>query len=397
MNASNGPLSDTLVRFMRRIWRLALWSSLGPLAFAAISPTHSAADDVVPSKEHAFRVEVLTRGLEHPWSLTFLPDRQMLVTERPGRLRLIAADGQLDPQPIEGVPSVVAQGQGGLFDVALHPQFAENHWVYLAFAGGGPGGVGTELIRGRLRAKRLEEVTTLFRMQPKSHTFHHFGGRIVFDTHGFLYLTLGDRGGDERAQRLDDHAGALIRLHDDGRVPTDNPYIGTASARPEIYSMGHRNMQGAAIQPATGTLWTHEHGPQGGDELNVIRPGTNYGWPVITYGVQYVTGAKIGEGTSKIGMAQPVYYWKPSIGPSGLAFYQGDAFPRWRGDALVGSLRDQMLVRLRLVGEKVVYEERVLQHQLGRIRDVRVGPDGLVYLLTDDANGTVVRLTPASR
>lgn len=368
---------------------------LGALALlAAVACRSREASDLVHGEVEDFRIEVLTQGLEHPWSLAFLPDGRMLVTERPGRLRLLAADGRLDPRPVEGVPPVVAKGQGGLYDVVLHPRHAENGWVYLALAGAGAGGSGTELIRGTLREGRLEQVHTLYRLQPKTGTSHHYGGRIVFDGAGFLYLTLGDRGERERAQRLDDAAGSILRLHDDGRIPADNPFVGRPGARPEIYSYGHRNVQGAAIRPADGMLWTHEHGPQGGDELNPIRPGRNYGWPMITHGAEYVTGFAIGEGVAKPGMEQPVHYWKPSIAPSGLAFYRGDAFPRWRGDALVGALKDRMLVRLKLEDDRVVHEERLLQGRLGRIRDVRVGPDGLVYLLTDAADGMLVRLRP---
>jgi glucose/arabinose dehydrogenase len=288
-----------------------------------------------------------------------------------------------------------ASGQGGLFDAIPHPRFAENGWVYLSYAGRGEGGAGTELARARLVGSRLENLEVLFRQTPKSRGGRHFGGRIVFDGNGYVFLTLGDRGDQDRAQRPDDHAGSVIRLHDDGRVPQDNPFVGKAGFRPEKYTLGNRNIQGAALHPRTGALWTHEHGPQGGDEVNVIRAGVNYGWPVITYGVNYGLGTKIGEGTAKPGMAQPLHYWVPSIAPSGLAIYSGERFPRWRGDLLVGALRDQMLVRLQLDGEKVAKEERILKGTLGRIRDVRVGPDGFVYLLTDSSDGAVVRLEPA--
>ena len=254
--------------------------------------------------------------------------------------------------------------------------------------------MGTELARGRLAGHRLENVQVLFRQAPKGARGQHFGGRIVFDRAGYVYLTLGDRGEMQRAQRPDDHAGSVIRLHDDGRVPQDNPFVGRAGWKPEKFTLGNRNMQGAALHPQTGVLWTHEHGPQGGDEINVIRAGVNYGWPVITYGVNYGIGTRIGEGTRKEGMQQPLHYWVPSIAPSGMAFYTGDKFPRWKGDLFVGALRDQMLVRLKLDGEKVVSEERLLKGVLGRIRDVRAGPDGLIYLLTDESNGKLVRLEP---
>jgi len=364
---------------------------LALLAFALL-PALAAAQDI-RSEEHAFRVVKLVQGLEHPWSVAFLPDGRMLVTERPGRLRVVSA-GKLDPQPVAGVPEVVAQGQGGLFDIVLHPRFSENSLVYFSYNGRGPGGTGTELARAKLAGQRLENVQVLFRQDPKGRSGLHFGGRIVFDRAGYVYLTLGERGEMQRAQRTDDHAGSVIRLHDDGRVPADNPFVGMAGWKPEKFDLGHRNQQGAALHPKTGLLWTHEHGPQGGDEVNVIRPGTNYGWPVITYGANYVTGTKIGEGAQKEGMAQPIHYWVPSIAPSGMAFYEGDRFPRWKGDLFVGALKDRMLVRLKLDGEKVVKEERMLQGVLGRIRDVRAGPDGFIYLLTDESSGVLARLEP---
>jgi aldose sugar dehydrogenase len=345
------------------------------------------------SDEHSFRVGAVVKGLEQPWSLAFLPDGRMLVTEKAGRLRVIT-NGKLEPQPIAGLPRVTVHGQGGLHDVVLHPDFSKNSLVYLAYAARGEDGVGTELARGRLAEGRLEDVQVLFRQSPKGRTGNHFGGRIVFDRAGYVYLTLGDRGEMPRAQKPDDHAGSVIRLHDDGRVPDDNPFVGRPGWKPEKFDLGHRNQQGAALHPQTGVLWTHEHGPQGGDEVNIIRAGANYGWPVITYGVNYGIGTKIGEGTAKPGMEQPIHYWVPSIAPSGMAFYTGDRFPRWKGNLFVGALRDQMLVRLQLDGEKVVKEERLLKNALGRIRDVRMGPDGLIYLLTDETNGVLARLDP---
>jgi glucose/arabinose dehydrogenase len=241
---------------------------------------------------------------------------------------------------------------------------------------------------------RLEGVQVVFSQQPKSETGRHFGSRLVFDRDGYLYITLGDRGERERAQRPDDHAGSVIRLHDDGQVPADNPFVGKEGWKPEKFTLGNRNIQGAALHPRTGELWIHEHGPRGGDEINVVRAGTNYGWPVITYGANYVFGTSIGEGTHKPGMAQPVHYWVPSIAPSGMTFYTGDKFPRWRGDLFVGALKDRMLVRVHLDGERVVKEERFLQNVLGRIRDVRQGPEGFLYLLTDESEGLLVRLEP---
>ncbi|OGA57692.1 MAG: glucose dehydrogenase [Betaproteobacteria bacterium RIFCSPLOWO2_12_FULL_65_14] len=345
------------------------------------------------AEDHSFRVVKVVEGLEQPWSLAFLPDGRMLVTEKRGRLRVIN-QGRLETQPIGGLPQVTVHGQGGLHDVVLHPQFEKNRLVYLAYAARGADGVGTELARGRLSGDRLEDLQVLFRQSPKGRAGQHFGGRIVFDRAGYLYLTLGDRGEKERAQRPDDHAGSVIRLHDDGRVPADNPFAGKPGWKPEKYTLGNRNMQGAALHPQTGVLWVHEHGPQGGDEVNIIRAGANYGWPVITYGVNYGIGTRIGEGTQKPGMVQPIHYWVPSIAPSGMAFYTGERFPRWKGSLFVGALRGAMLVRLALDGEKVVKEERLLQNALGRIRDVRMGPDGYLYLLTDDSDGILARLEP---
>jgi glucose/arabinose dehydrogenase len=376
------PLDDGRKSMIRLVVAFAMWV---PLAAAA---------QTVRSEEHSFRVVKVVEGLDHPWSVAFLPDGRMLVTERPGRLRIVSKEGKLEPKAVEGVPRVAAVGQGGLHDVVLHPQFAKNGLIYLAYAARGLEGVGTELARGRFSGGKLEDVQVLFRQSPKGGSDIHFGGRIVFDRAGFLYLTLGERGEQARAQRPDNHHGSVIRLHDDGRVPQDNPFVGKPGWRPEKFDLGHRNQQGAALNPKTGMLWTHEHGPQGGDEINVIRPGRNYGWPVITYGANYGTGTKIGEGAAKAGMEQPIHYWVPSIAPSGMAFYSGDKFPRWQGDLFVGALRDQMLVRLRFDGEKLVREERMLKGVLGRIRDVRTGPDGFVYLLTDENPGVLARLEP---
>ncbi|MFO0255437.1 MAG: PQQ-dependent sugar dehydrogenase [Betaproteobacteria bacterium] len=349
----------------------------------------------VKSEKHEFRVVTLVRGLQNPWSLAFLPDGRILVTEREGRLRIIGKDWRLDPKPVEGLPEIVASGQGGLLDVVLHPQYEKNGWIYWSYNAPDAdkkSGWGTAMARGKLQGHLMTEVQVLFSMEPKTRAGHHFGGRIVFDGKGFVYLTLGDRGDMPRAQRMDDHAGSVIRLHDDGRLPADNPFVMQAGARPEKFTLGNRNMQGAALHPRSGELWTHEHGPQGGDEINIMRAGRNYGWPVVTFGVNYGIGTKIGEGTSKPGMEPPLLVWTPSIAPSGMAFYTGDAFPNWKGNLLVGALRDEMLVRLELEGNKVVRQERLIKGQIGRIRDVRVGPDGLIYLLTDEREGVLVRL-----
>ena len=383
---------------------------------------------VIQTREHAVRLVTVAEGLERPWGLAFLPDGKMLVTEKAGRMRVVERGGKLDPQPVDGLPRVDAQGQGGLLDVVLHPKYRDNGWIYWSYAQrDASGNNGTEIARGRLAgsagAWRMTDVQVIFRMAPKSNTGFHFGSRLVFDdpeSRGrtpagearkahrkradapgpdpaiVLYVTLGDRGDMPRAQKLDDHAGKILRLTDDGKPAPGNPFAKDAKAKPEIYSIGNRNVQGAALHPSTGVLWASEHGPQGGDELNVIKAGTNYGWPVITYGVNYVTGTKIGEGTEKAGMAQPVKYWVPSPALSGMAFYEGDKFPNWRGNVLLGALRGQSLIRVKLDGEKFVEDEFLLQGVLPRVRDVRVGPDGLVYLLTDTPNGAILRLEPAS-
>jgi len=377
----------------RETRRMAAFAGLLAVAVLVL-PVGEAAAGTIRSQEHSFTPVKVVEGLEHPWSLVFLPDGRILVTERPGRLRIVR-DGRLEPRPVGGLPQIVARGQGGLLDVVLHPAYGENGLVYFSYAGPGPGGLGTEVARGRLAGDRIEDLQVLFRMIPKTESGHHFGCRLVFDRAGYLYITLGDRGEMDRAQLPGDHAGSVIRLFAAGGVPPDNPFVGRSGWRPEKFTLGNRNIQGAALHPRTGEVWMHEHGPQGGDELNVVRAGVNYGWPVITHGVNYVTGTKIGEGTHKAGMAQPLHLWTPSIAPSGMAFYGGDAFPRWRGDLFVGALRGQMLVRLRLEGEQVIGEERLLAGVLGRIRDVREGPDGRLYLLTDARNGALVRLDPA--
>ena len=370
------------------------FSAAALFATALVLISASAGAQTIATEEHALRVVRLVERLEHPWGLAFVPDGRMLLTERTGRLRIVGKDFKLDPQPVSGLPAIAAHGQGGLLDVALHPRYSENGLVYISYSARGDGGIGTEVARGKLAGGKLEGVQVIFRQHPKGSSGQHFGSRLVFDRDGLLYITLGDRGDQRRAQRPDDHAGSVIRLHDDGSVPKDNPYAGKPGWRPEKYTIGNRNMQGAALNPRTGALWTHEHGPQGGDEVNIIRAGANYGWPVITYGANYGTGTKIGEGTQKPGMEQPLHYWVPSIAPSGMAFYTGDRFPKWRGDLFVGALRDAMLVRLKLDGDKIVKEERILKNALGRIRDVRSGPDGFIYLLTDESNGVLARLEP---
>ncbi|MEY3746896.1 MAG: hypothetical protein RL194_355 [Pseudomonadota bacterium] len=340
------------------------------------------AEEIISAGTEKIRINVLTDKLNAPWGMAFLPDGRILVTEKSGQLRMIE-NGKLLPQPVAGAPKVVDSGQGGLLDVALHPQYAQNGWIYLSYSARGADGVGTEVMRAKLQGMSLTGSEVVFSQSPKISGGNHFGSRIVFDREGYLYITMGDRGDKDRAQRLEQHIGKVVRLYDDGRVPADNPFAGKSEALPEIFSLGHRNVQGAAVHPASGKIWTHEHGPQGGDEINILAPATNYGWPVITYGVNYFIGTKIGEGTHKTGMAQPLYKWVPSIAPSGMTFYTGDAYPGWKNSLFIGSLKFQMLVRLTLDGDKVTKEERLLQG-IGRVRDVRQGPDGLLYLLADN-------------
>ena len=345
--------------------------------------------------EGVIRTEVVAEGLEHPWALEFLPDGRMLVTERPGRLRIVTADGAISP-PLGGVPEVAARSQGGLLDVALDPQFAQNRLVYLSFSEPGEGGeAGTSVARGRLGAGGLEGVQVIYRQVPKVRSGGHYGSRLVFRPDGTLFVTQGDRQNQRgRVQDLSTGIGKIVRINPDGTVPRDNPFAGRSDARPEIWSYGHRNAQAATLD-GEGNLWTVEHGARGGDELNQPEQGKNYGWPVITYGVDY-SGMSIGEGTAKEGMEQPVYYWDPVIAPSGMTFYMGDAFPGWKGNILIGSMGTGSLVRLVLDGGRIVTEERYRVDGGARVRDVRQGPDGFVYVVTDADNGKIIRIRPAS-
>jgi glucose/arabinose dehydrogenase len=367
---------------------------IGALAAAGCGVrTEVAADEPIVSEQATFELVTVASGLDHPWGMAFLPEGGVLITERDGALRLLKG-GALEP--VAGVPEVAASGQGGLLDVALHPDFASNRFVYLSYAGPGEDGAATTVARARLGDGALDELEVIFRAAPEIRSSKHFGSRLLFDRAGYLYVTAGERGSGARAQDLSQHPGSVLRLNDDGSVPEDNPFVGRAGALPEIFAYGHRNPQGMALHPETGAIWTQEHGPRGGDEVNIERPGANYGWPVITYGIDY-SGAPVGEGTHKEGMEQPVHYWVPSIAPSGMAFYTGDAFPEWQGDLFVGALKFELLVRLELDGERVVAEERLLEGEIGRIRDVEVGPDGFLYVLTDESDGGLYRLEPAEQ
>lgn len=341
----------------------------------------------------AMEIETFTDQLEHPWSMVFLPDGRALVTERPGRLRLIDAQGRLFEQPIAGIPEVYAHSQGGLMDVALHPDYRDTGWVYLTLSHGTPSANATRLVRGRLVDGHWTDHEVLFTAQPFKDTPVHFGGRMAFLTDGTLLLSVGD-GFDyrEQAQGLDSHLGKLIRLHDDGRVPTDNPFVDREAALPEIFSLGHRNPQGLVLDPASGLVWSHEHGPRGGDELNLIEAGANHGWPVVTRGVDY-SGARVTPFTRRPGLVDPLIDWTPSIAPAGMSRYDGAMFADWQGDLLVASLVERTIRRIVLDGERVV-SDQALGLEIGRrLRDVHVGPDGALYLLVDEKEGEILRLS----
>lgn len=380
-------------------WIAGRWitAGLAPLALAMVmgsaGSTGSLAAESFQSQAGGIAVVTVADGLEQPWGLAFLPDGRMLVTEKEGRLRLVGPDGALS-EPLAGVPEVYDNGQGGLLDVALDPDFAANRLVYLSFAEPGGEGGGTAVARGALGADRLENVEVIWRQQPKLDSGHHFGSRLVFLRDGTLIVTLGDRNRREFIPDMKAQIGKLVRINRDGSIPADNPFVGKAEYSPDLYSLGHRNVQGATVDPASGRLWTVEHGARGGDEVNTPEPGKNYGWPVISYGREY-TGGRIGEGTEKAGLEQPVYYWDPSIAPSGMTFYTGDKFPAWKGSLFVGALKFQLLARLEVDGNRVVKEERLLKGLGQRIRDVVQGPDGYLYLLTDEDDGRILRLEPA--
>jgi aldose sugar dehydrogenase len=357
------------------------------------APSVARAQEILKSSKANYRLVTLARDLEQPWSIAFLPDGRILITERPGRLRLFA-NGRLERAPLGGVPKVYARGQGGLLDVCLHPQFATNRVLYLSYAAEGTGGATTHVARAELGDGALRGVTTIFRALPDGTGGLHFGSRIAFDRAGLMYVTMGERNQRERAQDLNDLGGKVVRLKDDGSVPADNPFVGQPNARPEIFTWGHRNPQGLAMHPETGRIWECEHGPRGGDELNLLKAGANYGWPRATHGIDY-SGAIISPHKSLPGMEDPVRVWVPSISPCGLCFYAGDRFPGWKGSVFTGALSNDALFRIELDGERYRGEERLLVDRLPYIRDVRQGPDGLLYLVTHADAGGLFRIEPA--
>lgn len=376
--------------------------ALAASALSALLAAPALAQPVYETEQARFTIETVAEGLDFPWSIGFLPGGEMLVTERDGGvdgLRVIDANGVLLDAPVTGVTGPIStHSASGLFDAIPHPEFATNRLVYVSYSAGTRRASRTTLIRGRLSENfsELEDVEEIFAADTDMIGSRHHGGKILFDTEGYLWLSLGD-GGEHMAdaQNPTNHIGALVRLRDDGSIPSDNPFANGETGAPEIWSYGHRNIQGLAQHPATGTIWSHEHGPRGGDEINIHRePGLNYGWPEIVYGIDY-SGAIISEDRARDGMEQPIWYWNPSIAPSGMAFYTGDAFPHWENDVFIGALAGMHVVRMETDGDRVIGRERLLEDLEQRIRDVRVGPDGYVYILTDDYEGQVLRLIPA--
>ena len=362
------------------------------VAASGIGPAPATAQEIEDSQAATFEITTVARGLDSPWGLAELPDGRFIVTEKAGQVRIIGTDGAVS-EPLEGVGTITQRGQGGLLDVALHPDFAENGYVYFTYVAGSRR-VSTRLSRAKLVDNTLEGWRELFAMEPASDGGRHFGSRIAFAPDGTIYVSFGDRGRRDEAQDPGNHIGTVIRLEDNGSLPPDNPFIDSTSEKAEIFSYGHRNVQGMAVHPRTGAVWTHEHGPRGGDEVNILKIGANYGWPAITYGEEYSGGA-VSPHTALPGMEQPLLYWVPSIAPSGMAFYDGEAFPGWQGDLFVGALRGRHLRRIDLDGDAEVGHEELLKGLRERIRDVHMGSDGFLYVLTDGGDARLLRLSPA--
>lgn len=374
-----------------RIRLTVILSALLGVLSLILTPLTLAQSWSISSETRDLQVSKVVTGLDRPWSIAFISDTEWLVTERGGQLRQIR-NGQLLPQAVTGLPNIREKGQGGLLDVAVHPDFASNRRIYLSYAAKGKGGYGTEVLYGTLLDGSLSDIKVIFSASPKHKGGRHFGSRLAFDNNDNLYISLGDRGQRKSAQNPQMHAGSIIRLRDDGSVPDDNPFINDDSVLDSIFSLGHRNVQGLVYDSKGEILWAHEHGPQGGDELNRVTAGQNYGWPVITYGANYGTGTSIGEGSSKDGLQQPITFWDPSIAPSGMALVSSDDFPQWQGNLLVGALKFQLIARLQIEHGRVVHEERLFEGRFGRIRDVRQGPDGKLYFLTDSSDGAIYKI-----
>ena len=392
VRTGSDPLRLVVMRMITLILSVFMvaCSSGPPSPDTSAVPTGDVVIKEVTSEAATFRVVRLVEDLEHPWAVTWLPDGRMLITERPGRLVLVEGD-QIDE--VSGLPAIGLEGQGGLMDVALHPEYEQTGWVYLTYSASDDNGYGTVLVRAQLDGTALKNLEELYRQQPFVSGGRHFGSRIVFPGDGTLLFSIGDRGKRSPAQDRSNSIGNVIRLTLDGEVPSDNPFVETEGVLPEIYSYGHRNIQGMIVHPETSDIWAHEHGPRGGDELNWIRAGINYGWPEITYGREYATNMNIGDFEAD-GMEQPVTYWDPSIAPSGMAVYDGNTFPGWTGNLFVGALAHQKIQRVVLDGRTVAHQETLLENELGRIRDVRTGPDGFLYVLTDASEGALFRLEP---
>lgn len=381
--------------FVRVNWISKLHGFVMAMIVAIAAPMTAAQESPLKTERYTLKVETVAADLTSPWSVALLPDGLILITEKPGNLRVMR-EGKLLARPVSGLPKVTPRGQGGLLDVVAHPKYRENQLIYWSYSAGDAEAVGTEVARGRLVCEAdqcsVTDVQVIFVQQPKVNTGHHFGSRLAWDRSGNLFVTLGDRGRQDEAQNIGNHLGTVLRLTETGAVPADNPLAKREGAMPQIFTYGNRNVQGAAIHPRTGELWAHEHGPQGGDELNILRAGRNYGWPVITHGRTYGLGRTIGEGTERDDIPKALKIWLPqSIAPSGLTFYTGKLFPQWQSSLFLGSLREQMLIRLTLNGDSVTGEERI--GGFGRVRDVREGPDGALYVLSESM-GKLFRLTP---